>query len=295
MAHYRAKNLILAAVLAFAVSGCGNGSPIDGFTVHGLGEAETSVISGENRPEAGNYGAQTSKNTVEADAGANIGNLHNSNTKGPEGANSSAEEGATTVKPTPPMTSPTTTAPTTTEPEVTVATEGACAYKVLHTGNYSTEYYNYVQNGNVLTVSCSYCNAELGSIDLIGMTQAEFEATNRERAAAGLSPLTFNAGGTEVSFKRAKEIVGDFSHNRFEQLTAEEYAAIGFVNTCGENICMFGLNPDSMNAGEYANTLWMNSPGHRENVLNGAYSTVAISVYFDPGTKCLYWVQLFGG
>lgn len=279
MKRFKYKKIALITALAIAVAGCGKGDPMDGFTVHGLGEAETSVISGENRPGASN-------NTVEAEFGLNVGKEQTSSVQVTE----TKQE-----KPTPPTTSPTTTAPTTTEPEVTVVTEAECAYKILHSGNYSTEYYTYTESGNVLEVHCSFCNKELGSIDLISMIQQQFEATNRERTAAGLQELRFNAGGAVVAAKRARELVTDFSHDRFEQMTAEEYTAIGFVNTCGENICMFGLNPDSMNAGEYANTLWMNSPGHRENILNGAYTSVAISVYFDPDTRCLYWVQLFGG
>ncbi|GEM_PF-7113049 len=290
MKHFKYKNILLVAVLALTAAGCGNGDPVDGFTVHGLGDAETSVYSGENDRETDADGSQTSKNTVNAGTTLKIGKNHTA----AEATSESVDLTTTEARPTPPTTSPT-TAETTTVPELTVVTEAECSYKILHSGNYSTEYYTYTKTGNIIAVTCSFCQEELGCIDLMKMIQAELEATNRARSAAGLDVLSYNANGAGVANMRAQEIVGNFSHERFEQLTAEEYAAIGFVNTCGENICMFGLNPDSMNAGEYANTLWMESPGHRENILNNAYKTVAIGVYFDAGTKCLYWVQLFGG
>jgi len=39
---------------------------------------------------------------------------------------------------------------------------------------------------------------------------------------------------------------------------------------------------------------WMNSEGHKANILNDSYSQIGIACYYDPNSAYgYYWVQLF--
>ena len=39
-------------------------------------------------------------------------------------------------------------------------------------------------------------------------------------------------------------------------------------------------------------TAWMNSPGHKANVLSPSYKNIGVGVYIDPYGR-VYWTQLF--
>ena len=55
----------------------------------------------------------------------------------------------------------------------------------------------------------------------------------------------------------------------------------------GENIAMGQSNASAVV------TAWMNSEGHRENILKPEYRKIGIGVYYLNDTP--YWVQNFGG
>ena len=47
-----------------------------------------------------------------------------------------------------------------------------------------------------------------------------------------------------------------------------------------------GMDADS------AMTKWMNSSGHRANIMDGSYGTLGVGYYYSG--REVYWVQLFG-
>ena len=110
---------------------------------------------------------------------------------------------------------------------------------------------------------------------------------NRERTKAGLEPLKGNDTLNEVAKLRAKEITEKFSHTRPDG--SDCFTAInGFdlnYKMLGENIAYGYQNPTDVMDG------WMNSPGHRENILKEDYDSVGIACYNYNGV--LYWVQFF--
>ena len=55
----------------------------------------------------------------------------------------------------------------------------------------------------------------------------------------------------------------------------------------GENIAMGYPTPEAVMNG------WMNSDGHRKNILNGDFTKIGIGVCSSRGA--MYWVQLFVG
>ena len=110
---------------------------------------------------------------------------------------------------------------------------------------------------------------------------------NEERAAAGLNPLTINDSSMSAALVRAKEIRQSFSHTRpngSSFSTALKEQGVSYRGS-GENIAYGQRSPEEvMNA-------WMNSSGHRANILNEKYTSIGVGCYEQNGI--LYWTQLF--
>ena len=111
---------------------------------------------------------------------------------------------------------------------------------------------------------------------------------NKERAAYGLSAVTAgNSALSKAATKRASEQAEAFSHTRpdgSKWTTVLSQYGVSYKNA-GENVAYGQDTPSEvMNA-------WMNSDGHRANILNGSYSEIGVGVYYKNGTY--YWSQLF--
>lgn len=113
---------------------------------------------------------------------------------------------------------------------------------------------------------------------------------NRIRVANGLNKLTTYDKLTEVAQLRAKEIETNYSHTRPDGtkcFTALEDAGIRST-TAGENIAKGYSTP------ERVVDAWMNSPGHRANILNPSYTMIGVGyVYDEYTTDANYWTQVF--
>lgn len=110
---------------------------------------------------------------------------------------------------------------------------------------------------------------------------------NQERAKAGLSALTTNSTLKAAADKRAQEIVQSFSHTRpngssFSSVL-KDYGIS--YRAAGENIAYGQKTPQEVV------TAWMNSPGHRANIMNANFGKVGIGVYQKNGV--VYWSQEF--
>ena len=110
---------------------------------------------------------------------------------------------------------------------------------------------------------------------------------NVERAKAGLPALTTNSTLTAAANKRAQEIKQTFSHTRPNGTSC--FTVLGeygvSYRTAGENIAYGQKTPQEVVNG------WMNSPGHRANILKSSFGKVGIGVYQSGGVY--YWTQLF--
>ena len=112
---------------------------------------------------------------------------------------------------------------------------------------------------------------------------------NAERAKQGLSALSRNDGAVNVSRVRAKEIVTSFSHTRPDGrscFTAASDLGVAY-KTAGENIAYGYSTPAQVVNG------WMNSEGHRKNILSKSFSKIGVGCYSSGGV--LYWSQFFIG
>jgi uncharacterized protein YkwD len=126
-----------------------------------------------------------------------------------------------------------------------------------------------------------------------GVTAQVVTLTNAERAKAGCGPLTVNGTLAQVAQAHSQDMATNnyFDHNSqdgrspFDRMTAAGYQ----FSTAAENIAAGQRTPQDVM------TSWMNSPGHRANILNCSlhqigvgYATVSSSEYG------VYWTQDFG-
>ncbi|MCH5210631.1 MAG: CAP domain-containing protein [Oscillospiraceae bacterium] len=115
------------------------------------------------------------------------------------------------------------------------------------------------------------------------------ELVNAERAKYGLSALSADTTLMNAAHKRAVETVTSFSHTRpngtkFSTVLSEYGVS---YRTAGENIAYGQRTPqDVVNS-------WMNSSGHRANILNSSYTKIGVGCYKSGSTY--YWSQLFIG
>ena len=123
---------------------------------------------------------------------------------------------------------------------------------------------------------------------------AEFERevirlVNVERTKNGLKPLTENWELSRVARYKSQDMVD----NRYFSHTSPTYGspfqmirAFGLsFRTAGENIAYGQRTPQAVvNA-------WMNSSGHRANILNASYTQIGVG-YVAGGN---YWTQMFIG
>lgn len=117
-----------------------------------------------------------------------------------------------------------------------------------------------------------------------GLERQVFDLINKARTSNGLNALTWNNELAKAANIRAKEIVTNFSHTR---PNGEAWHTIAPHMARDENIAY------GQTTAQHVHSSWMNSEGHRANILNPGFQTVGIGLYIDNnGTK--YWVQLFG-
>ncbi len=111
---------------------------------------------------------------------------------------------------------------------------------------------------------------------------------NAERAKAGLSALTVDSSLQAAADVRAREIETSFSHTRPDGTSfATAIKAQGITyRTAGENIAYGQRTPE-----EVVNA-WMNSEGHRANILNAGYTKIGVG-YYQNSRGVNYWSQEF--
>ena len=110
---------------------------------------------------------------------------------------------------------------------------------------------------------------------------------NEQRTANGKAILYESALLNQAAQVRAEELISSFSHTRPDG--RKSFTAFtdlgGTYMAIGENIAFgYPTEADVMNG-------WMNSEGHRANILSDAYSAMGVGVATDGAS--LYWVQLF--
>jgi len=140
----------------------------------------------------------------------------------------------------------------------------------------------YIKVGQVLTIP---------TMDSIKALETEVvRLVNVQRSRNGLGPLIANAELSRVARIKSQDMINKryFSHysptygSPFEMMQA---FGIRFYSA-GENIAMGQRTPS-----EVMNS-WMNSTGHRANILNVNFKEIGVGVARDSSGS-LYWTQMF--
>ena len=123
---------------------------------------------------------------------------------------------------------------------------------------------------------------ETSSSDASAYVDEVIRLINEERAAAGKSALKKNDELCDNAQVRAEEISDYFSHTRPDG--TECFTAITVpYGYAGENIAMGQRTPEEVM------DCWMNSSGHKKNILSSNYTSVGVG--YDSSSNC--WVQIF--
>ncbi|MBB0230652.1 CAP domain-containing protein, partial [Streptomyces calidiresistens] len=129
-----------------------------------------------------------------------------------------------------------------------------------------------------------------GSEDPAETAEAEvLRLVNAERARAGCSPLVHDSalGRLARDFSRDMANRSFFSHTDPDGRSPWDRAsAAGIGNLGGENIARGQQSAASVMES------WMNSEGHRANILNCDFRTLGVGVHSGPGGP--WWTQNFG-
>lgn len=110
-------------------------------------------------------------------------------------------------------------------------------------------------------------------------------AVNKERTGAGLKPLTLDSCLTDkVAQPWAAQMksAGSLTHRELRQVPK----LCPGTRMAGENIAMGQRSVDSVMS------TWMNSPGHKRNIMNPSYTKLGVGVV-GLGSGRPYWVQNF--
>ncbi|MYV72429.1 CAP domain-containing protein [Streptomyces sp. SID1046] len=111
---------------------------------------------------------------------------------------------------------------------------------------------------------------------------------NQERAAAGCSAVSLNAKLTKAAQDHSADMASHSNMSHTGSDGSDPGARItraGYTwSTYGENVAYGYSTPEKVMEG------WMNSQGHRENILNCSFKEIGIGLA-QPGN---YWTQDFG-
>lgn len=144
-------------------------------------------------------------------------------------------------------------------------------------------------NGTVNSGSTTTGTTSTSSANVATAEKNAVELMNADRRANGLSDLKVSSAVTAVARSHAQDMVNRkfFSHSNPDGKTpSDRLKAAGIsYSAVGENIA----ENTSVQAAE---TAFMNSSGHRANILNSNYTTVGIGVAYDSAGN-VYVVQDF--
>ncbi|WP_369405010.1 CAP domain-containing protein [Piscibacillus salipiscarius] len=127
--------------------------------------------------------------------------------------------------------------------------------------------------------------------DLQAFEQKVVELVNQERQERGLQPLKASSELSDVAREKSR----DMAKNNYFSHTSPTYGSpfdmmkqFGIdYRTAGENIAMGQTTPEQVMNG------WMNSDGHRKNILSSNFTHIGVGYVESNGQT--YWTQMFIG
>ena len=130
------------------------------------------------------------------------------------------------------------------------------------------------------------------STDFSSYQQQVLDLVNAERTKRGISALTLDSNVSSVATKKSQDMV---NKNYFDHTSPTYGSPFDMMKqfgisyrTAGENIAKGQKTPQEVV------TAWMNSEGHRKNILNPNFTNLGVGIAKDSkGTT--YWTQMFIG
>lgn len=130
------------------------------------------------------------------------------------------------------------------------------------------------------------------STDFSSYQQQVLDLVNAERAKRGISALTLDSSLSSVATKKSQDMV---NKNYFDHTSPTYGSPFDMMKqfgisyrSAGENIAKGQKTPQEVVAA------WMNSEGHRKNILNPNFTNLGVGIAKDSN-KTTYWTQMFIG
>jgi uncharacterized protein YkwD len=113
---------------------------------------------------------------------------------------------------------------------------------------------------------------------------------NQDRVQHGLSPLECHLGLVGVAHDYSETMAVDSYFSHIDRQGRQPWDRVNEAGISGwraiaENIAYGQSTPAAVQEA------WMDSPGHRANILNGTYTHIGVGAYNHNGTW--YWTQVF--
>ncbi|MFF5477612.1 sigma-70 family RNA polymerase sigma factor [Streptomyces sp. NPDC012935] len=113
---------------------------------------------------------------------------------------------------------------------------------------------------------------------------------NKERSAAGCGPLSQDSQLNQAALRHSEDMDARdfFDHTNPDGADpGQRVTAAGYTwSTYGENIAQGQQTPEAVMES------WMNSPGHRANILNCSFKDIGVGIHKASGGP--WWTQVFG-
>ena len=120
-----------------------------------------------------------------------------------------------------------------------------------------------------------------------------FRMVNEERTSRGIAALTLNSMLTDLAVLKSR----DMRDNNYFGHTSPTYGTPGqMLNRFGVSWRAYGENiAAGQTTPEEVMRVWMNSPGHRANILDPRFTDIGVRYVTGTATSRYqtYWTQLF--
>lgn len=148
------------------------------------------------------------------------------------------------------------------------------------------------QNNNVNTDKDNNTSNDNVTGEFAAFQKEVVRLVNVERQKQGLGKLSLNAKLSNVATLKSQDMINKNYFNHTSPTYGSPFDMMKQFNisykTAGENIAKGQKTPAEVVKA------WMNSQGHRENILNKNYTEIGIGVAKDANGT-LYWTQMFIG
>lgn len=158
----------------------------------------------------------------------------------------------------------------------------------LEKANPQIRNFNVIWPGMVINLPSSGSTVPAGSTSGISAYAQQVAAlVNQERAKAGLQPLRVGSSLSAMALDKAKDM---YNRSYFDHTSPTYGSPFDMMRKYGISYSYAGENiAKGQQSPQQVMTDWMNSPGHKANILNPNYTTIGVAYYNGE------WVQEFIG